>query len=572
MMKYGLIILMGVLLSAQVLADDDSKERPAPSNDVIYRVYADDPNTINPIISSDTVSEEFQRYVVDSLAMRDIFNPDKWAPQLAEKWEQKENADGSVEIHVWLRKGVKWHSAKLPDGKDIPAKEVDSRDIKFTFDLILNPVVDCQSLRSYYDYFDSIKVDGKYELTFKWKKPYFMLFEFSMGVGIVPKHVYSINEKGDLIAGGDATSKEFGEAFNKHWFNDKLCGTGPFMFVDWKKNDSVTLVRNEDYWGSKPFFKKMVYRCIPNPQASYQELLAANVDSVGLTPSQYDDIATRDEFKQNKVVRIMYDYPAYRYVGWNAQKPMFADKKVRHALSNAIPRQKIIDSVFKGRAQICNGPFLPWSSSTSPNVKGKDYDPDSSRKLLAEAGWKDTDGDGVLDKLVEGSKVSFKFEMIIFANSPEFENAARIIQDDYKKLGIEMSIVPTKWELFLEKTKNREFDACILGWAMGWTDDPQQIWHSTEADKPGSSNYVSYRNKDVDALIEKLHFTVDQTKQKDIYNKIHEIIFEEQPYTFLWTEKRLAAYNVRIKNAKFTGKVRPCFWVLDWWADPVREK
>ncbi|MBC7078173.1 MAG: hypothetical protein H5T92_07710, partial [Synergistales bacterium] len=194
---------------------------PPAENDVLLLSYPDDPDTLNPITSSDTVSEAFQSRVYETLAEPRFDNPDEWEPVLAEKWEFDEK---NLEFTIHLRKGVKWHPIKLPNGKPLPETELTSRDVTFTFDCVLNPNVEAAHIRSYYE--DPTATDesqramieyravDKYTVKVRWKKPYFLAKEFTLGgVPIIPRHVFSVNANGEPIS-FDFSSKEFADGFN----------------------------------------------------------------------------------------------------------------------------------------------------------------------------------------------------------------------------------------------------------------------------------------------------------------------------------------------------------------------
>ncbi|HEV3415303.1 MAG TPA: ABC transporter substrate-binding protein, partial [Pirellulales bacterium] len=212
-------------------------KRPAAS-DTLLLSYPDDPDTVNPLTANDTVSEAFQRLVYEQLAERKFSNPDEWEPALAESWEFDSK---NLEYTIHLRKGVKWHPITLPSGKQLPATEFTARDVKFTFDCILNKNIEAAALRSYYEdpaakqesERQRIKVSlvrgDKYSVKVKWTKPYFDADDWTLGVAIIPRHVFSVDEKGDPIS-FDFSSKEFADGFNNHWANRSMCGTGPMIF------------------------------------------------------------------------------------------------------------------------------------------------------------------------------------------------------------------------------------------------------------------------------------------------------------------------------------------------------
>lgn len=545
-----------------------------PGTDTLMLYYSNDPNTINPVIANDTVSEDFMRWVVEPLAETRFSDPDVWDPVLAESWQFDEK---NLEYTIKLKKGIKWHPSRFPDGTEIPPREFTAHDVKFTFDCITNKHVNCASLRSYYEDPDAkeesekikirVTVVNDYELKIKWLKPYFLIEEFTLGIGIIPRHIYSVDEKGEPIS-LDVTSEEFAKGFNDHWHNSMLCGTGPMKFSLWKKNERLELVRNPDYHGQPFYFSKVVFKNIPNPNTSLQMLLDGELDWAGISEKQLY-IQTREDkaVKSGKVNLVDFDYPAYRYIGWNQRLEIFKDAKVRTALSHAVPVQKIIDKVLLGFGTRLSGPFLPGSSAYNADLPLIPFDPDKAKKLLDEAGWKDFDSNGVRDKAIGGKRVEMKFDLMIYADAPMYKTIAEIIQEEFRQIGVQVQISPVKWALMLEKLRKKEFDACMLGWALGWRQDPFQIWHGSQADVPESSNSIGYKNPELDKLIETLRVTFDLARQRELYHKIHEIIYNDQPYTFLFVDRATGGYLSRIKNIKFY-KIRPCRDHREWYALP----
>jgi len=565
-----------VLACSLLAADDTTKGGVKPGSDTLMLSYPNDPNTINPVLANDTVSEAFMRYVVDTLADRKMENPDEFEPQLAEKWEFDEKA---LEYTIHLRKGVKWHATKLPDGTPIPPKEFTSADVKFTFDAIVNKNVDSASFRSYYedenakDESEKIKIKvtvlDKYTVKVKWTKPYFLAMEFTLGIPIIPKHVYSVDAKGEPIS-LDILSEEFAKGFNDHWANSQLVGTGPLIFTKWTKNDRLELVRNPDYWGKPFYFSKLVYRNIPNPNTSLKMMLNGELDWIGIGDKNLY-IQTKDDpaVKAGKAKLVEYDYPGYRYIGWNQKREIFREKAVRTALAHAIPVQKIIDKVLYGLGTPLSGPFLPTSSASDSSLKPLDYDLEKAKKILADAGWTDTNGNGVRGKTINGKHFDLKFDFMIYADAPMYKTIAEILKEEYRQIGVDVQISPAKWALMLEKLHKKEFDACMLGWAMSWKQDLYQIWHSSQAEMPESSNSIGYKSPELDRLIEEMRVTFNTDKQKELYHRMHRILYDDQPYAFLFVDKATSGHQARIRNAKFY-RIRPCLDESEWYA-PTEE-
>jgi peptide/nickel transport system substrate-binding protein len=230
-------------------------------------------------------------------------------------------------------------------------------------------------------------------------------------------------------------------------------------------------------------------------------------------------------------------------MGYNLTSQLFSAKEVRQALAYAIDRQSIIDGVLLGLGKPCTGPFSYVSWAYNPRVKPYPYDPEQAKHMLREAGWKDTDGDGVLDK----NGKPFRFTILTNQGNSERIHAAEIIQQNFQKIGIDASIRVMEWQAFLEQIDKRSFDAIILGWSMGRDPDIYDIWHSSKTRK-GEYNFIGYKNDEVDRLLVAGRRTFDMEKRKKIYYRIHEILAEEQPYAFLYVPDATPIVHKRFKE------------------------
>jgi peptide/nickel transport system substrate-binding protein len=550
---------------------------PPAKDDSLLLYYGDDPDTLNLILSNDTASEAFQRQVYEPLADRKFPNPDEWEAVLAESWEFDEP---TLTFTIHLRKGVYWHPMKLPNGTPLPRTEFTSKDVKFTFDCVLNENTEAAALRSYFQNADAkdesekykikVSVVDKYTVKVQWSEPYFLAQEFTLGIGMMPRHVYSVSETGEPISLDFRSSKEFADAFNNHWANTTMCGTGPLIFKEWRREDRVMLSRNPDYWGAPYYFSNVVYLHISNPNTALQKVLQNELDW-GSIPEKDHYMQSQDAatVKAGKMNLVAFDYPGYRYMGFNQKRDLFQDKQVRTAISYAVPVDEIIDKIYFGLASRLTGPFLPGSSASDDTLPPIPHDLEKARQLLDEAGWKDTNGDGTRDKVVAGKMVEAKFDLMIYSDSPQYRQIAEIIRENCRKIGIDAQITPTKWALMLQKLRKKEFDATILGWALSWKSDPFQIWHGSQADAPESSNSIGYSNPEVDKLIEVLRVTMDEKRQSEIYKQIHRILYDEQPYTFLFRDKQTAGHHARLQNINFY-KIRPAIDTREWYATEPR--
>jgi ABC-type transport system substrate-binding protein len=297
-------------------------------------------------------------------------------------------------------------------------------------------------------------------------------------------------------------------------------------------------------------------------------LLNGELDSASIAEKMlYVQSRNEKAVKDGKVRLIDYDYPGYRYLGWNQKREIFRDRAVRRAFAHAIPLDKIIDKVLLGLARRSTGPFLPGSTACDASIQPIPYDPEKARKILEEAGWKDTNTNGVRDKTIGGKTFELKFDLMIYADSPMYKTIAEIIKEEFRQIGADVQISPLKWALMLEKLDKKEFDASLLGWAMSWKQDPFQIFHSSQADVPSSSNSIGYKNPEVDRMIETLRVTFDRAKQQELYHRIHGLLYEDQPYAFLFCDRGTGGHHARIRNVKFY-KIRPCLDHREWISTP----
>jgi peptide/nickel transport system substrate-binding protein len=546
-------------------------------DDVLLRYYVDDPDTLNLITSSDNVSSEFQRQVYDGLATREYSDPSRWELHLAKSWEFDED---NLEYIIHLRKGVKWHPITLPNGQVIRDKEFTANDVTFTFACVLNRHVEAASLRSYYSTVNPdsgeetpriivTKIDD-YTVSVKWTEPYFMADEFTLGAGIMPRHVYSVDKNGEPIS-FDFGSKEFADGFNNHWANTTMCGTGPMIFKEWKKGEQVVLERNPDYYGAPNYFSKIVFQFISNPNTARQKVLQNDLDLAGYSEADhFIEDQDHPNVKAGKVKLENFRRTAYRYMGYNLRRPVFEDKNVRTALSYAVPVDDIIQQIYHGLAVRSTGPFLPGGLFCNNDIQPIPFDLDKSRQLLDEAGWKDTNENGVRDKMIDGKLIEFNFDLMIYADSPQYLSIAEIIKANCRKVGVDVQISPSKWALMLQKLRKKEFDATILGWVSDWKGDPYQIWHGSQADLPESSNSGGYKNPEVDKLIDQLRITMNEQDQIKIYHELHRLIFEDQPYTFLYLDNGMMGVDSRVQNLKFYSLLRPHMDAREWYSSSPR--
>ena len=495
--------------------DLPGEEYPGDEGDwLVWRLDAE-PATLNTIHTS---SGTYSRYVVSGNIFESLleYDPDefKLRPWLAESYEV---SDDGLEIGFVIRDDV-----HFSDGRAITAD-----DVIFTYETIVNPGVDAASLANYYQDVDKVIKISDREVKFIMKRVYFRSLEFTGGMEIYPKHIYDFNDP---------------EEFNKRI--TEPVGSGPYIFEKWDVGREIVLRRNENYWGRKPKLKKIVYRFITNFTAAVQALRSGNVDYMRPLPDQYAELSEDKEFTK-EIECLSYWHPGvgYFWMGWNQDRPYFKDVRVRLAMTHIVDRELICKSLLKvPEARVPTGNFYIFGPQYDTSIEPWPYDPEQAKELLDEAGWVDTDGDGIRDK----DGVAFKFHYMI-GNIPLHEQIGKLLKDEASKVGIEVSLDPYEWSVFIQRLQDREFDAVNLAWHGGLAQDPYQIWHSSQIGKRGS-NYVGFDNPEADAIIEEARGTLDDDKRNKMYHRFHRILHEEQPYTFIYTRPEQRFLDKRFEN------------------------
>ena len=305
----------------------------------------------------------------------------------------------------------------------------------------------------------------------------------------------------------------------------------------------IVLVSNPDYFEGRPYIDGYIMRIIPNMTTMFLELRARGIDRMDLTPLQYMR-QTDNRFFNKNFHKYRYLSFSYTYLGFNLKHPLFKDNKVRQAIAYAINKDEIIDGILLGLGRESTGPFKPGTWAYNPKVKHYPYDPRKARALLADAGWTRRNGNGVLEK--DGQP--FAFEIITNQGNDVRRKCAEIIQRRLADVGISVKIREIEWAAFVKEFINkRRFEATILGWTIPMDPDIYDVWHSSKTG-PEELNFISYNNAEVDDLLEKGRSTFDVKKRKQAYDRIQEILAEDQPYVFLYAPDALPIFDARIRG------------------------
>lgn len=498
-------------------------------------INAEPPN-LNPLTCNEASAAGFNALCSASLGARNWENPDVFEPMIAESW--KISPDKKV-FRIKLRRGVTFCDVTDPvTGREYKDVEVTARDFKFMVDVIKNKDVNCAHLRAYYQDLEKVEIINDYEFLVHWKKPFYGSVACTLDLSPLARHFYAPDGKFDP------------EKFNSDHLRSKMIvNCGPYMLDKWEKAKRLVFKRNPKYFGTRygiaPPLDERVYEVISHPNTCFQALLSGKINMLGLTPEQWIKRTGTAEFTSGKLRKERYLLPQYTYIGYNQKNPLFQDRRVRNALTHLVDRERICRDIYHGLAEVAVTPFFPRSRFANPDLKPLKFDPQKAKQLLAEAGWRDSDGDGILDK--DGKR--FKFTMLQIATSSIQQKLMPLLKEEFAAAGIDMSIQVIEWSNYLQRLDRRSYDACCLGWSSNFDPDMYQVWHSSQMFQ-GGSNHISYADKELDKLIEEMRCEFDPAKRIELAHRIGEIFHRDQPYTFLVWPYSLSAVSAEYRNLK----------------------
>ncbi len=486
-----------------------TSEALAPEyGDTFIEASIGDASNLLPVLSADSASSAINGLIYNGLLR---YNGQlELEGELAERWEVSED---NRTLTFYLRRNVRWH-----DGTPFTAA-----DVKFTYELYIDPEIPTAYAESF-SQVTRVETPDPYTFIAHYDTPYAPAL-LSWATAIHPRH---------LLEGTDVLRSPLSR---------RPVGTGPYRFGEWVSGEKIVLEANSNYFEGSPHIRRVVYRIIPDVSTQFLELQTGSLDFMGLTPLQFDRQTDTPAFRRN-YNKYRYLSFGYTYLGYNLRRPLFADKRVRQALAYAIDEQELIDGVLLGYGDVATGPYKPDTWVYNPSVRRYHYNPEKARQLLAQAGWQDTTGDGILDK--DGQPLVFT---IVTNQGNDLRiKTGEIIQRRFREVGVDVRLRVIEWATFLKDFINPgNFDATILGWSGGPEPDQYNIWHSSKT-APGQLNFIGFAHPDVDELLERGRRVFDPHQRKEYYDRFQEILAEEQPYTFLYVSEALPAVSRRFRG------------------------
>ena len=493
------------------------------------------PSTLDPITSNDMISMRIIELIFNGLV--GINEKQEIVPELAERWEISE--DGKY-YTFYLRQDVMWH----PKEGEEPAPFT-ADDVIFTYNIMMHPKT-ITAMKVRYEFIESVTKMDDYTLQFTLKRPILnALAKFSFKV--IPQH-------------GPANTEFLSR---EDPFVQKPIGTGPYMLKNITADREVILVANEDYFKGRPHINKFAARPFADQNIMSQALLFNAIDMIVLV--NHRDIPQIQGDK--RYILQPYNALSYSFFGYNIRNPLLADKRVRKAFTYAVNRQEMLDSFFQGQGTIISGPFAPGSWAYNLDVQPLDFDPQKAIELLNEAGFVKGD-DGIMVK--DGQKLSLKLKVPIAKESEAVKRVVLAFKNYLNKIGVDIEGEFKEWLSWKEDVfLNHDFDIIFASWVFDDSADISSLFHSAEIG-PWKNNFGAYSNPEIDSLIVESKLTLDHEKRRTINRKLHAIIADESPYTFLWTLTNYAAFNKKLRHVA----IHPYkfFSFADDWFIPTSEQ
>ena len=555
----GILLVSVLLVTLGITAC--TKRRDLSQNTVIVHILAE-PKGIHPTNDHNA----YQRMIFQCTQKRLIttnIETNKLMPDLLTALP--EMLEDSLSYRCTLREGIRWD-----DGS-----EVSFDDILFTFKVITCPLVNNPETKSYFSKLENIIPDKNNPRSFivtSTKRYFDNASMLSYAIILQKKHwdPSGIMDKYSILQFQDASFKADENADLKALTGSinnvdngripsMLVGLGAYKVTDWQTGSSITIERKENWWADNSVLpheqnypKKIIFTVISDMEPVVLALKKQEIDvTTELTTPALQKLMTLGYFNDNYISDYIGSY-SYTYLGMNLRPEgertaFFTDKRVRKAFAHLIPVEEIIAVIAKGKARRIASFVQPDQQEFNKNIPLVLFNLEKGRQLLTEAGWVDSDGDNIRDKLINGKRVPFSFALS-YMISPVTREITMMIRNELYKAGIDAQPDPMEFSVFYEKAGNHNFDAMLGSWSSSsLPDDPRALWHTGSWANKGF-NFTGFGTPQTDSLIEVANEQLDPVKRVATMGLLQEIVADEQPYVFLFNATRKIAVHRRFEN------------------------
>ena len=485
------------------------------------------PRFLNPVLAQiNDADRDLTQIIFSSLLKHD--GRGNLIPDLAKNYEIKENG---LVYEFFLKENIKWH-----DGETLTAD-----DIVFTINTIQNPEYK-SPLRINWNGVKVEKIDD-YAVRFKLNNIY-APFLHNMTVGILPKHLW---------AGISAQN------FHLAQYNHEPVGSGPYKFKELEQNksgviQSIELKKNKDFYLKDPYIENLIFEFFQNEETAIQALNKKQVDGLNFFS------AAQQSKIQNKSANIYrINLPRYYAVFFNQTKTkVLSDKTARLALAYATDKKEIIEKILNNEGLIADSPLLPNSLGYTKEIKIYDFAPEHAKNILRADGWKDTDGDGILEKKINNENLKFEITLVT-ADWPELIKAANLIKEQWGKIGAKINLeIAGLGAIQEDYIRPREYQAILFGEVLGSDPDPFAFWHSSQKRDPGL-NLALYDNEKIDKVLEEARQNLDKKIRIEKYEEFQKLLVDDVPAVFLYSPAYLYPVNKKVKGVSLENLPLPSY-------------
>jgi peptide/nickel transport system substrate-binding protein len=516
--------------------DDDVPEERRYGGTVVAGLIGDMPD-ISPLTSTDHNANQMQQFVLFTplVAYDENFEP---VPRFARSWEF---APDGRSVTFNLRDDLYWH-----DGVKTTAY-----DVKFSYDRARDPATAFAN-SAFWDHYGEATVVDSFTIRIA-MEPHADPLDPWRSFAPVPMHVL-----------GDVPAAQL----SQHPFaTQQPLGNGPFRFVSRAPGQNWVFEANPDFpeeLGGRPYLDRIVYRVIPEPTTLLAELLNGTIHYYIAPPT---DQVPQIESSPNARI-LSFDDRAFVLIGWNQRNPLFADARVRRALTMSIDRERIVEAIRGGYGTLGNTTVPPFFWNHAEGIGGDlRYDTAGARALLREAGWEDRNRDGILEN-AEGRP--FSFTLVTNQGNRERQEITQIIQAQLRQVGVQAQPQIMEWGALLSRINDpvrRDYEALVIGWVTEFRIDDANLFHCDRQDEP--YQWVSHCNPRLDALIDTLPRIMDRGQAGPLWREYQQILAEDQPYTILFFQRRLEGVHNALRNVQVDARGD---WVSvsEWYLHPDR--
>lgn len=506
-------------LTALCLLSCQNSRQDAAEPQALTVILPSNPNTLNTVSAVDAYASTIHDRLSDPLI--EIDKDLNIIPCVARSWKWTETRENGRTLYVLtfsLRDDVYWH-----DGVRMTA-----HDWVYTYSTITN--IQSKAMNKSVKFKGLVewaRADDDFTFSLAYNRRFAPALMSWVDMYALPRHLYQ---------------NLSWEEFHASPYNRTPVGNGPFRIQAWETSKRIVLVENTNYWRKAPGMKKIVYKIITDDNVALIAFRKGELDYYGFTPEQFL-LEARKPALSNDYTILTYSVFHTGQIAWNcAPGSLFSDHRVRLAMTHALDRQGLSETLYHGLATVITGPNYINSWAYDKSIKPWPFDLDKARSLLEDAGWKDTDNDGILDK--DGQP--FRFEVLMGSGSPELEAVLLNLKENLFRIGVECELRPLEWGALSTRLRNREFDALVFGWSLDYDPDLYDIFHSDSI--TNGLNYGSFRNPDLDRLIEQDRMTLNTSARKILQYQMHRILHEQQAYTHLFSQKAIVALRKDLKG------------------------